>query len=222
MDKKNYKIICYLTGAIFAILTLRSVNDLIYIFKNIDSYSDYGINVVPGVIACIIAIIGWLLISVSMFTGIYPLATVGAGLYAVSRLRGVITDGYFALIIVFIAYGVFAVATLQGKKALKFGLISVCIDLLYVIVDRIITYNSWSIFSAIASTEFFLYSMPMILACMVLQNAPQTQTAKIKQPAIAQKTDNRIEELTKLKDLLDTGVISQEEFDAKKKQILGV
>ena len=30
------------------------------------------------------------------------------------------------------------------------------------------------------------------------------------------------EELTKLKDLLDTGVISQEEFDAKKKQILGV
>ena len=33
---------------------------------------------------------------------------------------------------------------------------------------------------------------------------------------------NRIEELTKLKELLDTGVISQEEFDAKKKQILGV
>ena len=28
--------------------------------------------------------------------------------------------------------------------------------------------------------------------------------------------------VTKLKDLLDTGVISQEEFDAKKKQILGV
>ena len=38
----------------------------------------------------------------------------------------------------------------------------------------------------------------------------------------AQKTDNCIEELTKLKDLLDTGVITQEEFDAKKKQILGV
>ena len=65
-------------------------------------------------------------------------------------------------------------------------------------------------------------SVGVLLACMVLQNTPQIQTVKIKQPAIAQKTDNRIEELTKLKDLLDTGVISQEEFDAKKKQILGV
>ena len=30
------------------------------------------------------------------------------------------------------------------------------------------------------------------------------------------------DDLKKYKDLLDTGVISQEEFDAKKKQILGV
>ena len=46
------------------------------------------------------------------------------------------------------------------------------------------------------------------------------QPIKTSQPTIAQKTDNRIEELTKLKDLLDAGVITQEEFDAKKKQIL--
>jgi len=31
---------------------------------------------------------------------------------------------------------------------------------------------------------------------------------------------DRIEELTKLKDLLDGGAITQEEFDAKKKQLL--
>ena len=34
--------------------------------------------------------------------------------------------------------------------------------------------------------------------------------------------DSQIEALKKLKDLLDTGIISQEEFDAKKKQILGL
>lgn len=44
----------------------------------------------------------------------------------------------------------------------------------------------------------------------------------VKQPPKTVKSDNRIEELTKLKDLLDTGVITQEEFDMKKKQILGV
>lgn len=34
--------------------------------------------------------------------------------------------------------------------------------------------------------------------------------------------ENQIETLKKLKELLDTGIISQEEFDAKKKQILGL
>ena len=31
-----------------------------------------------------------------------------------------------------------------------------------------------------------------------------------------------VEDLKKYKELLDTGVISQEEFDAKKKQLLGI
>ena len=44
----------------------------------------------------------------------------------------------------------------------------------------------------------------------------------VKQPTKTAKSDNRIEELTKLKDLLDTGAISQEEFDAKKKQLLNL
>lgn len=36
----------------------------------------------------------------------------------------------------------------------------------------------------------------------------------------AMSVDNQIETLKKLKDLLDTGIITQEEFDAKKKQIM--
>lgn len=34
------------------------------------------------------------------------------------------------------------------------------------------------------------------------------------------KTTDRIEKLTRLKDLLDKGIITQEEFDEKKKQLL--
>ena len=37
-----------------------------------------------------------------------------------------------------------------------------------------------------------------------------------------QNTLSRVEKLTKLKDLLDSGAITQEEFDAKKKQLLGL
>ena len=42
-------------------------------------------------------------------------------------------------------------------------------------------------------------------------NAPSTNSA-----------DSSVEELKKLKELLDMGVITQEEFDAKKKQLLGL
>lgn len=34
--------------------------------------------------------------------------------------------------------------------------------------------------------------------------------------------DDKIETLKKLKDLLDVGILSQEEFDAKKREILGL
>ena len=38
----------------------------------------------------------------------------------------------------------------------------------------------------------------------------------------AESIDNQIETLKKLKNLLDTGVITQDEFDAKKKQVMGL
>ena len=39
---------------------------------------------------------------------------------------------------------------------------------------------------------------------------------------IQQGSDNTIERLTRLKALLDKGIITQEEFETKKKQILGM
>lgn len=41
-------------------------------------------------------------------------------------------------------------------------------------------------------------------------------------PAPAPDLDAQIETLKKLKELLDAGILSQEEFDAKKKQVLGL
>lgn len=63
-------------------------------------------------------------------------------------------------------------------------------------------------------------------------NASQASTATTSEPtpapaapapaAPAPDFDAQIETLKKLKELLDTGILSQEEFDAKKKQVLGL
>ena len=41
-------------------------------------------------------------------------------------------------------------------------------------------------------------------------------------PTTKKKTDDNISELVKYKDLLDKGIISKEEFEEKKKQLLGL
>lgn len=45
---------------------------------------------------------------------------------------------------------------------------------------------------------------------------------KKRQESSVEQQNNNIDDLKKLKDLLDNGVITQEEFDAKKKQLLGL
>ena len=60
-----------------------------------------------------------------------------------------------------------------------------------------------------------------------LTNAESIKSVIIEKKANAQKkfdssATSNIDEIKKYKELLDSGVISQEEFDAKKKQILGV
>jgi hypothetical protein len=46
-------------------------------------------------------------------------------------------------------------------------------------------------------------------------------TAASKATMVEKNSESQIDRLTKLKSLLDSGVITQEEFDQKKKQILG-
>ncbi len=51
-------------------------------------------------------------------------------------------------------------------------------------------------------------------------NAPPPPEAAAPAPAAAQWTDDRVAALTRLKGLLDDGVLTQEEFDAEKQKIL--
>jgi membrane protease subunit (stomatin/prohibitin family) len=51
-------------------------------------------------------------------------------------------------------------------------------------------------------------------------NAPAEQPEVEQQTAAAPSADESMNELTKLKGLLDSGVLTQEEFDAQKQKIL--
>lgn len=53
-------------------------------------------------------------------------------------------------------------------------------------------------------------------------NERQDSTANISIPNVIVNPSNSMDDIKKLKDLLDSGIITQEEFEAKKKQLLGL
>lgn len=55
-----------------------------------------------------------------------------------------------------------------------------------------------------------------VISELILKRQEETKTATVRVP------ESGSEELKKYKELLDSGIITQEEFDAKKKQILGI
>lgn len=211
MDEKNLKVIRYLAGAMFIAVALTWIPSVL-------SYWGSGFI---WLFMSILGLAGVLLSALSMFSGTYSLFAVGVGMLALQNLislRGVtICRNIFLLI----AYILLAVAVLQKKKAGVIGIISAFLFIISDLIFQIIVNdNWWGIFYSVESSA--CEAAGAFLACLVVQNTPQAQTANVKQAMAAIKTDNRIEELTKLKDLLDTGVITQEEFDAKKQQLLQI
>lgn len=59
-------------------------------------------------------------------------------------------------------------------------------------------------------------------AIAYLLTNPQQNTQPVQNGFAPVGNDSEVEQLKRLKDLLDTGVLTQEEFDAKKKQVLGL
>ena len=162
--------------------------------------------------------------AVSMFLGIRQVFMVGAGVQAVSYLIKLLDlpkniVNIFSFVLLLLGYVLIVFALQDKKNASKYAIVSVILFLVGSVGNQIaFVKDTVSIIGAMKN--FVSVASPILLACIVLENTPQAQTTKtVKQPTKTAKSDNRIEELTKLKDLLDTGVITQEEFDAKKTAI---
>lgn len=70
----------------------------------------------------------------------------------------------------------------------------------------------------VSLSNLMLYAASFLLI-FAFKSVPGTAAAKVSRPASVVPED-KIEHLTKLKDLLDKGILTQEEFEEKKKQIL--
>ena len=225
MDDNNLKIARYLTGALFLALAIASFLQ-IYLICSPSEFSAYTAYSSPYVISCIVSAFGAAIIAVSMFRGMCQVFIVGAGFQAVSCLIELLAlhktiVNIFSAVLLLAGYVLAVFAVRDKKNASKYEIVSVVSFLIGTMANSAVLSGTNAIMSL--RRNFVSVASPTLLACIVLENTPQAQTAKmVKQPTKTAKSDNRIEELTKLKDLLDTGVISQEEFDAKKKQILEV
>lgn len=115
-----------------------------------------------------------------------------------------------------------------------FSIITLIIFVLVCVYEEVDGYlfnpNSLSYGNYDAMFQFWLYNLEVgfYLECVVLSFNILIQYAKrrIKMPfskeLINETKENPADEIEKYKKLLDNGAISQEEFDAKKKELLGL
>lgn len=238
MDEKNLKIIRCIAGSMFIVLfimiLLEITGNMRYAY-----YGDYGVAMsqftwIYSKPALILEMLAVLVLAVGMFAGIFTLLPVGAGIYCLAYIVDTIMSfngsiiNLFALLNLFAlaGYVFFALSVGQREASIRYGLVSIIILLVsrlafyYLVYDYVYPNLFYFVFTNLYQTA--IASVSIFLTDIVLQNTPQGYSSKTMKQIGRQTKSDRIEELTKLKDLLDTGAITQEEFDAKKKQILGV
>lgn len=123
---------------------------------------------------------------------------------------------------------VFLIVTFKPKRG-KLSVIAAALLIIGYLVDR----GCWSyyvgsnIFTPFAYfLNFVVIAISVVFAGNVLSNgdletSPTRKNMKPKNKASI-NTESQLEKVVKLKNLLDAGAITQEEFDEKKKQILGL
>ena len=236
MDNINLKIIRCIAGAMFIVLfimiLLEITGNVRYAYYNYYGEVMSQFTWIYSKPALILEMLAVLVLAVGMFAGIYTLLPVGAGIYCLAYIVDTIRSfngsiiNLFALLNLFAlaGYVFFALSVGQREASIRYGLVSIIILLVsrlafyFLVYDYVYPTLFDFVFANLYQTA--IAAVSIFLTDIVLQNTPRGYSSKtMKQIGKPAKAD-RIEELTKLKDLLDTGAITQEEFDAKKKQIL--
>ena len=217
--KDNKNTFKYIAGACFAVLVVLSGISMI-----LNGF--YFWNLFP--------LIGAALIAVSMFVSVPALTAIGSALYGVGAIRtlilyiGYLQDSRFPkrffipAILFLVMWVLLLVAGINPKSTKKLGIaagIIATVRFLFSLISNLIASGSLGL----TFTDLALIVGALMIGLSASDNTgkeiPAIATSKT--AVVEKNSENQIDRLTKLKSLLDSGVLTQEEFDQKKKQILG-
>lgn len=217
--KSNFRLasgVCYILGALYGLFTQFS------------SYTWIG---------GILRIIALILVAVGMFLQFPLLSVIGSGIQILTRYRVILGIKFLfqsfsmyqaiwwfsglALMLYWVVF-LLAVINIKGKRK-NLGIASGCLLLiLSVLTFGRVRYISIIFEGIIPAVGAVLFALAADDFPNKISSVPAVTAHKSSNTATSEYEGNQIERLAKLKELLDKGVISQEEFDAKKKQIMGL
>lgn len=216
MTEKKCNLFRYIASAVLILYVI-----LLVIPRVIKSAS-YGFLPRGGLLTSdeLLIILSNVILAVSLLTKKDKLFAVGIVIRLIftvcfgSRLiTTVVSTMSYALIVIFL---------LDVKKYNKLGGISAGILLATDVAEVVISSLGYLGFIDILYwlISQLILSLPIVFAVIAIQNSPQSKPLVIQKRTTPNITTG--EKLTKLKELLDMGAITQEEFEAKKKQLLGL
>lgn len=218
MENKKYKIYCTLAAISFGLFAVwgiyGNIRRLLYI---------YDVGYLYFNIWKLISDIGFGAMAVTVFIKNKKAVAVSSIVTAIINLIQISHGEILFIIMVFISISLIAamcILNLKGNKIVK--------DIWFVpgviyFVSNII-YNLWGavdwLFGILTILVFIVWSCGFIFTGLWLKediSQEDKETVNTSMPNIGDA-----DRLMKLKDLLDSGIITQEEFDEKKKEILGL
>lgn len=213
-NKKTYQ---YTAGGCFAVI---AVIGLFNAFK-----SSYGIQLLN-----LIYPICFILIAVGLFINLKPLSAIAAGLYTAYFLFSFFDSLYYyssrplllvSQVFMIIAYGMLFLTFIIKDGGKTTGVIAgVCrlLNLIAIMIFPIMGVSAKPSGLSIINAIFFAVGAIMT----GLASTAQAQKPIAANKASVSNASSNIEQISKLKVLLDKGIITQEEFEAKKQQLLGL
>lgn len=212
----NVRYITYIFEEISFIMTLDAVDKMLY--------KSYILQETAHVLGCVVplfAALGLLIkkpkvSAVGILGIVYPVIVIARGYGSIGLWGGAAINVW--LNIVYFVF--FLAACFNRKNAVAWGAVAAVSKIVIVVLCAVEG----------ESISFVIGEVLLLAGVLLLGMAFQTKKVPVKVAAtatgttatVALGTETAIEKLTKLKQLLDDGIITQEEFDAKKKQLLGL
>ena len=223
MNINNTKLLRYVAVGLFGVLLLKALFNFAFDIFNILYLVSLG------------------LIIAGLLTQKYILIAAGAGTrmlsnvlsffsnsqFVSSMLEGGYFKGYEILIMVCstlfygISYAMLIPAVYSRNKAKTFGIAAAA---LYIATNLLSIILGPYMFDFMSFVVCLIQCAALLITGMLLQeNGTASQFVSNMVPSVAiSSTSDKLEKITRLKALVDSGVISQEDFEAKKKQLLGL